>query len=260
VAANSGSGYNNGKPHILTFTRTESTGQVLLYMDGSLAGSTTGGTNSMTAPNQLVLGSQQTLNNYLTGDIAEVQIFNTALSSSERSSRETALKCKYGLAGGATPAPPAGLTGTAGNREISLNWTLMPGATGYNILRSTDGGVTYQPLATGLTTSSYVDTNAVSGQTNFYQIAATDGCGAGAHSVAVGVLLPLPALGMSVNAGSLTVNWPGWANDWNLYVTTNLTPPVVWTTVTNTAGSNYGQFNVTLPINSGIQFFRLASP
>jgi hypothetical protein len=260
VAANSGSGYNNGKPHIFTFTRTKSTGQISLYTDGSLVASATGGTESLTAPNQLMLGTLQTLANYLTGDIAEVQIFNTVLSSSERSSRETALKCKYGLAGSATPASPTGLTGTAGNRQISLNWVLTPGATSYNLLRSTNDGATYQPAATGLTTGSYVDAIAVNGQTNYYEVAASDSCGVGATSAAVGVFLPLPTLGMSLSANAILISWPGWANDWNLYATSNLMPPVVWTAVTNIANSSNGIYNLTLPTGLGTQFYRLSSP
>jgi hypothetical protein len=260
TAAVSGAGYNNGHPHILTFKRTENTGLVLLYMDGNLVGSTTGGTESLTAPNELVLGTQQTMNNYLGGDIAEVQIFSAALSDSDRIGQETALRCKYGLSGGTTPSPPTGLAGAAGNRQISLNWVLATGATGYNLSRSTNNGAAYQLIASGQTTSSYVDTNAANGQTNFYMVTSTDGCGAGANSTVVGVFLPLPALGMSVSPGSLTLNWPGWASDWGLYATTNLTPPVLWLPVTNTGGSNNGVFTVTLPIGSGIQFFRLVSP
>jgi len=260
VGANSGTGYNNGKPHILTFTRMENTGQVLLYLDGSLVGSATGGTQSLTSPNQLVLGAQQVLNNYLTGDIAEVQIFNTVLPNSERSSRETAHKCKYGLTGATALAPPTGLTGAAGNRQISLNWVLTPGAISYNLLRSTDNGATYQPVVTGLTTSSYVDTNAANGQMNYYEVAAADSCGAGATSTAVGVLLPLPALGVSLSANAMSLSWPVWASDWSLYAATNLTPPVLWIPVTNAVGTNSGQFNVSLPMASAAQFFRLSSP
>jgi hypothetical protein len=232
----------------------------LLYLDGILVAAATGGTETLTAPNQLVLGAQQTLNNFLTGDVAEVQIFNTVLPTSERTSRETALKCKYNLTGSSVPAPPAGLTGSAGNREISLNWVLTPGATGYNLLRSTDNGATYQSMATGLTNSSYVDTLAVNGQTNYYEVAASDSCGAGALTAVVGVFLPLPALGVSVNVNTMSISWPGWANDWSLYAATNLTPPVVWTPVTNLANSNNGVFNMTLPVGAGNQFFRLASP
>jgi len=232
----------------------------LLYMDGNLVGVTTGGTESLTAPNLLVLGAQQTLNNYFTGDIAEVQIYNTAIPDIDRIGLERALKCKYGLTGATTLATPTGLTGVAANRQISLDWLLSAGATGYDLWRSTDNGATYQPLATGLTTGSYVDTNAASGLTNYYQISATDGCGAGANSATVGVFLPLPVMGVSVNAGSLTLSWPGWASDWTLYGATNLTPPVVWLPVINAAITNNGMINVTLPIDLEIQFFRLVSP
>ena len=113
---------------------------------------------------------------------------------------------------------------------------------------------------TGLTASSYLDTNAVSGQTNFYKVAATDACGASVSSAALGVDLPLPALGLSVSVNALAITWPAWASDWSLSAATNLTPPVLWWPVTNQVATNNGMFNVTLPIGSGIQFFRLVSP
>ncbi len=253
-------GFNDGHPHVVTFKRTKSTGVILLYVDGTLAAGATGGTQSLTAPNLLVLGGQGVLNNFLSGDIAEVQIYSTPLSDTDRIGLERALKCKYGLSGGATPSAPAGLTGTAGNRQISLNWTLTPGATDYNLWRSTNNGATYEQIATGLSTSSYVDTHAANGQMNYYRAAATDVCGAGVNSAAVGIYLPLPSLEMSVSSNALAIGWPGWASDWRLFAATNLTPPVVWSPVTNVVGSNNGSFNVTLPIGPGIQFFRLASP
>jgi len=193
TAAVSGTGYANGHPHILTFKRTESAGQISLYMDGSHVGNVVGGTESLTAPNELVLGAQQVMDNYFTGDIAEVQIYNAPLADSDRVGEENALECKYGVSGGTTPAVPTGLTGTVGNREISLNWVLVTGATGYNLWRSTNNGASYQEIATALTTSSYVDTTAINGLTNYYTVAVTDGCGASANSAAVGVFLPLPA-------------------------------------------------------------------
>ena len=475
TSIHSSPGFNNGQPHVVTFKRTKSTGAIVLYMDGTLVSSATGGTQSLTAPNFLVMGAQGNLANYLNGDIAEVQIYNAALSDSDRVGPESALKSKYGLTGvssavalyvdlrasdlasgaivwtnrassgnftndgtgvpvyttnagvsavllngangykgptasllagsaprtievwvnnpsvsdeetmvalgrrgntdynfafnygsnggygglamwgddmgwngtptanawhhlvvtadgtnvllyadgilknsatktpttpvgpiwigsqtadyitpntgwfsgylnsvriytgvlssnavaanyalgpmtTAVPSAPIGLTGTAGNRWISLTWGTVSGATGYNLWRSTNYSGTYQTIATGLSTVSYVDTNAVNGQTNYYEVAAVNSNGASTNSVAVGVFLPLPALGMSANSGSLTISWPGWANDWGLYASTNLTPPVGWTMVTNAVGSNNGQFNVTLPIGSGNKFFRLVSP
>ena len=260
TVVSSGSIYANGYPHLFTFKRTRSAGAIVLYADGAQAGMAIGGTQSLTSPENLVLGAQQTLNNYLTGDIAEVKVFNSPLSDSDRIAEENALKCKYGLGGGAPPPVPAGLTGLAGDRQISVSWAPTAGAMSYNLWWSTNSSGPYTLTATGLTTNSYADRSAVSGLTNSYKIAAVDSCGASANSAAVSVLLPLPALGINVSAGSLTISWPGWAGGWTLYSTTNLAPPAVWLPVTNTVGSSNGTFNVTAPIGSNVQFFRLSGP
>ncbi|HEV2691309.1 MAG TPA: LamG-like jellyroll fold domain-containing protein, partial [Verrucomicrobiae bacterium] len=175
-------GYANGLPHVVTFKRTRSTGSIFLYVDGAVAAATSAGTQSLVSPNFLVLGGQGVLNNFLTGDIAEVQIYNSPLSDTDRLGLERALKCKYGLTGGLTPPAPAAVTPAAGNRQIALNWTMIPGAANYNVWRSTDGGSTYQAIATGLPASSYVDTNAANGQVNYYKVAGADGCGVGTFS------------------------------------------------------------------------------
>lgn len=260
ITMHSGAGFNDGRPHVVTFKRIESSGAIMLYVDGSLLGASAAGKESLTAPNLLTLGAQQTLNNYLSGDIAEVQIYSIPLSDTDRQGAERALRCKYGLSGGAVPVQPTGLSGSAGNRRIALSWLLTAGATGYNLWRSIDSGASYQMIATGLTGSSYEDTNAVSGITNYYRVAGSDACGSGTSSLVAGVFLPLPALQMNASAGALTLSWPAWANDWGLWAATNLTPPVTWSSVTNPVGSNNGQFNVSIPINSSIRFFRLFAP
>ena len=261
VAVDSAAGFNNGHPHIMSLVRKRSTGSVSLYVDGALAGTTTGGTQSLTSPGVLVLGAQQTLNNYLTGDIAEVKIFNSPLPSGDRVAEENALKCKYSVGSGAAPASPTGLTVAAGNLEALASWVPTAGATSYNLFWSTNSGGNYLLIASGLTNCTYADANAMSGVTNFYKVAAVDGCGASAASPAAGVLLPLPALAIgNVGAGWLTLSWPGWAGGWTLYSTTNLVPPIVWQPVTNTAASNNGMFNATAPISAGVQYFHLAAP
>jgi autotransporter-associated beta strand protein len=254
----SGNGFNNGQPHVVTFKRTRSAGAIVLYVDGTQVATGTGGTQSLTAPAQLVLGGVTSGSGYLSGDIAEVQIFNAPIPDSDRIAVENALKCKYGLSGGAAPATPTGLAGSPGNRQVSLTWTPTAGATSYNLYRSADR-ISYL-LLSNAAVSSVVDFSAVSGQTNYYKVAAVDGCGASANSPAVGVLLPLPALGLAANGDSLAISWPAWANDWVLWSTTNLAPPVVWSPVTNAASTANGQFTVSVPFGSGIQFFRLASP
>jgi hypothetical protein len=256
----SSSGYNNGPPHVVTFKRTRSTGALALYVDGTLVAVGTGGTQSLTAPDKLTLGAQQVLNNYFTGDLAEVQIYDSALSDTDRLGYERALKCKYGLSGAATPLAPPGLTAIAGNRQIFLNWTMVAGTATYDVWRYTNNGPGYVVIASGLTGSSFVDSSAANGQTNYYKITGVNGCGAGAFSAVASVLLPLPALTSNVNSNALTLTWPGWANDWQLYTTTNLAPPVFWWLVTNSIGSNNGVWSVALPTIENNRFFRLSSP
>lgn len=93
----SGSGLNDGRPHVVTFKRTQSSGALVLYIDGSQVSTGTGGTQSLAAPGQLTLGAQQTLNNYLSGDIAEVQIFKKALTDAERQALESGLISEYAI-------------------------------------------------------------------------------------------------------------------------------------------------------------------
>ncbi len=254
-----GGGYNNGRPHVASFKRTRSTGALAIYIDGVQTAASTGGTSALNAPAALFLGAVPSGGGFFTGDIAEIQIYNAALANTDRVALENALKCKYGMTGSA-PTAPAGLTAAVGNRTASLNWNLTTAATGYNLWRSTNRTSGYQLVAAAVPTSSYVDTNAVAGQTNYYELSATTGCGTSANSVALAVYLPLPALGLSVIAQALTLSWPGWANDWVLNGTTNLTPPVVWVPVTNAPGSNSGLFKVSLPLEATMRFFQLSAP
>jgi len=53
---------------------------------------------------------------------------------------------------------------------------------------------------------------------------------------------------------SVVISWPATTGTYSLESTTNLMPPAVWTTVTNLLP---GQTNVTIPIGSGSEFYRL---
>jgi Concanavalin A-like lectin/glucanases superfamily/Glycosyl hydrolases family 2, sugar binding domain/Glycosyl hydrolases family 2/Glycosyl hydrolases family 2, TIM barrel domain len=262
VAVNSAGGFNDGKPHLMTFKRIESTGEVDLYVDGVFMGGVTGNTGPLTAPAQLVLGAQQTLTYFLTGDIAEVKIFDAALSDSDRRAEESELECKYEITGATTaPPPPTGLAGAAGNRSILLNWPASAGAASYNLSSSTNINGPFMLLANNLTTRTYLDTNAVSEQTNYYEIAAVNDCNVSPNSASVAIYLANPALSVTSSASkTLNISWPGWATDWELFFATNLNPPVIWFPVTNSVSSNNEQFNVTVPISAGTRFFRLSAP
>lgn len=119
VAVNSTAGFNDGQPHLMTFQRTESTGETDLYVDGVFMGSTFGSTSSLQAPAHLVLGAQQTLTCFFSGDIAEVKILNSVLAAGDRIHQENLLIYRWGIR--ALPAfSPAGLD--AETRTLILHW------------------------------------------------------------------------------------------------------------------------------------------
>ncbi|MGC9944297.1 MAG: lamin tail domain-containing protein, partial [Verrucomicrobiota bacterium] len=182
VAVDSAAGYNDGNPHIMTFTRQESIGLASLYMDGSLVGTTTGGTQSLTAPSVIVLGAQQTLINFLSGDIAEVQVYDTALAGTNLQAAESALFQKYNI----PPPAPSGLYLQLEDGQIVLTWLPSDGATNYEILRSTTASGPFTVIATNNTTT-FTDTSAQPTNSYYYEVASVSGTGqTGTASVAVG--------------------------------------------------------------------------
>ena len=92
--------YNDGRAHMVFFTRTKSNGTIKLYADGgktALASSSSATTSALTAPTRITIGSLQTLRDgyYLGGDVAEIIIYSRALNTEERESIATYLSKKY---------------------------------------------------------------------------------------------------------------------------------------------------------------------
>jgi len=86
------------------------------------------------------------------------------------------------VAAGTIPAPPTGLTATAGNAQVALGWTASAGATSYNVLRSTTSGSGYVSVATGVTTTSFTNTGLTNGTTYFFVVQAVNAAGTSANS------------------------------------------------------------------------------
>src|ERR1035441_10634649 len=89
------------------------------------------------------------------------------------------------LTGGAAPPPPngapyapSGLTAMAGSGHVTLSWTAGSGATSYNLYRAAESGYeTTSPVVTGITGTSYTDTNLNSGTTYYYQVVSLNSSG-----------------------------------------------------------------------------------
>jgi hypothetical protein len=80
-------------------------------------------------------------------------------------------------------APPASLTATPGNTQVSLSWPASAGASSYQVLRALVSGGPYLPIACPNGTS-YTDTNLMVGPTYYYTVSAfyTDAVDQGAAS------------------------------------------------------------------------------
>ena len=73
------------------------------------------------------------------------------------------------------PSAPTGLTPTAGNAQISLNWSAVSGASSYNVKRSTTSGG--EATITSVTVNTYTDTGLTNGTTYYYEVSALASCG-----------------------------------------------------------------------------------
>jgi len=89
VTIASGSSFNDSRPHLFTFSRVRTTGALSLFVDGLLQGTAVGSRLWLASAPRLVLGAQQTALNFLTGDVAEVRLYDGALSDSDRVGVET---------------------------------------------------------------------------------------------------------------------------------------------------------------------------
>ena len=80
------------------------------------------------------------------------------------------------------PQAPVNLTATAGNAQIALSWSASYNASSYNILRATTSGGPYVLIASGVTSTSFMDTKVTVGTTYYYVVQAVDATGPSAYS------------------------------------------------------------------------------
>ena len=95
------------------------------------------------------------------------------------------------LTGGVAFPPPngapyaaSGLVATlSNNTNVILSWTAGSGATSYNLYRAAEsGGEPTNPVVTGITGTTYTDTNLNSGTTYYFQVVAVNGSGLSGYS------------------------------------------------------------------------------
>jgi beta-galactosidase len=163
----------------------------------------------------------------------------------------------------AVPTTPMGVAVTAENGALNVAW--YPSSTegaAYNVFRATASGGPYTLLASGVTTTNYIDTSAAGGTPYYYVVQAVNDCGGGTNSVEAAITsLPSPGLSIGRNGNGWLLSWPGWAGDYLVDQTTNLAFSTLWQPVTNALQSSGGMIYLSLPPGGASQqFFRLRLP
>jgi len=105
----------------------------------------------------------------------------------------------------ALPSVPASLTATPSNAQVSLVWSPVSGASGYNVKRASVTGGPYTNLANIVAPTNYLDTTVNNGVRYYYVVAATNTAGEGPASVEATALPVAPPL-LGVPPWSQTVN------------------------------------------------------
>jgi cellulose 1,4-beta-cellobiosidase len=112
--------------------------------------------------------------------------------------------------GVAVPAAPTGLNATPGDSQVQLAWSAAGGATSYNVKRSTISGGPYTIIATGVTTTDYLDSGLTNGVTYFYVVSALNAAGESGDSAEAsatpGLAVPFPPQNLNATPGDARVS------------------------------------------------------
>jgi hypothetical protein len=166
------------------------------------------------------------------------------------------------------PSAPAGVNATAGDGQVTINWNSVPGATSYNLYRSTSPGVSKVSYTEKISavSSPFTDTGKTNGTTYYYVVTAVNSYGDESNESGQVLATPSypPSAPTGVNAtagnGQVTISWNSvsGATSYNLYWSTstgvsklsskisNVTSPFIDTGKTN--GTTY--YYVVTALNS----------
>ncbi|MBW4889748.1 putative Ig domain-containing protein [Mucilaginibacter sp. HMF5004] len=185
------------------FAVTQAGALAIMYVNGVEVGRNASMTlkpSSLGTTTQTWIGkSQFTADPMLTGTVDDFKVYSRALSATEIAAAVTAV----------LPAGPTGLTAT-GTNQVSLSWTALSGATGYNVKRATTSGGPYTTIASNITATSYVDAASTAGGPYYYIVTAIVGSLESLPSAQVAITLvpvaPASVIATSWN-GRIDLSW-----------------------------------------------------
>ena len=142
------------------------------------------------------------------------------------------------------PAAPTGLTTTAGNGSVTLNWTASASATSYSIYRNSDGTSTYV-FVNSTSQPTFTDSNVVNGTKYYYVVSASNGSCSSGHSVQVPITPacapPSAPTGVTPTAGDgqISLAWTASPGATLYRVSRNTTGTGTFTQIATPASSSY---------------------
>ena len=113
----------------------------------------------------------------------------------------------------AVPAAPANVVATPHDAKVSLLWGAVPGATSYNVERSTAAGGSYQLLVSFHPDTAFEDTAVTNGRTYYYRVSGVNDSGVGNPSTPVSATPVAPPTGVPANLtaqggdGQVSLSW-----------------------------------------------------
>ena len=136
---------------------------------------------------------------------------------------------------------PAFLTAAASNGSVALSWMAIPGATSYNVLRSTTLGGTYTTVGS-TTGTNYSDGTAANGTTYYYQVVSVGSGGQSPTSVtatAMPIAAPAAPAALAASAGNAVVSlsWTASSSAGTYNVKRATTSGGPYTTIDNVSGT-----------------------